>query len=102
MQGLDGKVALVTGAATGLGEAVARRLASDGVKVVVAGHDGAALAALAAELGGLAVELDVRDEDALSEAVARCDDLGGLALAANAAGITGPAGVNTEALGADE
>lgn len=40
-----GKVAFVTGAATGIGETVARRLARAGARVLVGGHDGMALGA---------------------------------------------------------
>jgi NAD(P)-dependent dehydrogenase (short-subunit alcohol dehydrogenase family) len=63
MRGLDGKRALVTGAASGIGHAIAQRLAAEGARVAavdVAPADGAALA----------VRADVRDEDAVRDAVA--------------------------------
>ncbi len=97
-----GKVALVTGAATGIGEAVARRLAMGRAKVVLVGHGGSELAALAESLGrerARAVETDVRDERAVDEA---CDAFGVLHLAANAAGVTGPAGRLTEDVSAED
>jgi short-subunit dehydrogenase len=58
---LHGSVAVVTGASHGIGAATARALAARGATVVLAGLDGAALAALAAELGGSWLEVDVRD-----------------------------------------
>lgn len=95
-----GKVALITGAATGIGETIARRLASGGARLVLAGHDGAALTAFAESLGhatARSIEMDVRVERDVERAVElACDAFGGLHLAANAAGITGPAGSRVE------
>jgi meso-butanediol dehydrogenase/(S,S)-butanediol dehydrogenase/diacetyl reductase len=59
MAGLEHRVVLITGAAGGIGAASARRLAADGARVVLADLDGAAVAKLAAELGGVAVQADV-------------------------------------------
>jgi len=53
--GLTGKVCLITGAAGGLGSATARRLAVDGVRLVLMDVDGDRVAALAEELPGPAV-----------------------------------------------
>ena len=53
--GLEGKVAVVTGGGSGLGEAIARRLAADGCMVVVAGRRRGPIEAVAAAIGGLAV-----------------------------------------------
>jgi NAD(P)-dependent dehydrogenase (short-subunit alcohol dehydrogenase family) len=58
---LDGKVALVTGGANGIGAAVVRRLAAGGAEVVVADLDDGAGEALAKEVGGAFVRCDVRD-----------------------------------------
>jgi NADP-dependent 3-hydroxy acid dehydrogenase YdfG len=55
------RVALVTGASSGIGAATARALAHDGFEVVVAARRRDRLEELAAEIGGRAVELDVRD-----------------------------------------
>lgn len=62
---LEGKTALVTGAARGIGAATARALARDGAHVVcVDRQDDGALSALARELSGRAVALDIAAEDA--------------------------------------
>jgi NAD(P)-dependent dehydrogenase (short-subunit alcohol dehydrogenase family) len=72
---LEGKVAVVTGAAGGLGGGSARRLAREGARVVAVDIDGDGAARVAAEIGGVAVAADVsREEDVeryLTEAVAR-------------------------------
>ncbi len=60
MFALEGKIAVITGAAGGIGSAIARRFASAGATVVLA--DRADGSALAAELGGLFVSTDVADE----------------------------------------
>lgn len=64
-----GRLALVTGAATGIGEAIARRLAFDGFRVVVADRDGARAAYVAEDIGGDGIELDVTDVYAVAEAI---------------------------------
>ena len=68
-----GRRALVTGAGSGIGEAVARRLHAEGAEVVLADISAAPVEAVAAELGerATALQLDVRDEDAVREAVRR-------------------------------
>ena len=52
LQGLTGKVAVVTGAASGIGAGVARRLAEEGASVVLVDRDGEAAQELAGALGG--------------------------------------------------
>lgn len=61
---LSGQVALVTGAAAGIGRATARALAAVGATVIAADLDLAGAEALAAEVGGKARALDVTDADA--------------------------------------
>jgi NAD(P)-dependent dehydrogenase (short-subunit alcohol dehydrogenase family) len=66
MRDLGGKVALVTGAGSGIGRATARALASRGMRVVICDRDEAGLAEVARELGSqlaLAARLDVTDRD---------------------------------------
>src|SRR5262249_60394055 len=64
MGGLTGRTALVTGAARGSGAAAARRLATEGVRVVLADLDGPGVSALADEIGQVAIRADVtRAED---------------------------------------
>lgn len=71
MRGLDGRIALVTGAGAGVGEAVARRLAEEGARVVLADRDGEAAARVAATLPGdaLGVACDVASPDDVTRAV---------------------------------
>ena len=70
---LDGKVALVTGAASGIGHAIARRYASEGAKVVIADLNLEAATAAAKELGdsntAIAVGMDVANEEQVNAGV---------------------------------
>jgi glucose 1-dehydrogenase len=90
---LDGKVALVTGAGTGIGRAIAVRLASDGASVGVNVRDAGEAKDTLHEVeaaGGTAVALvgDVSVEDDVRRVVAECvDRLGGLDVAVNNAGV---------------
>jgi len=87
MGALDGKVAVVTGAAQGIGRAIAAGLAADGARIVVADVQGASEAA-AAWPDGIGLEVDVADEvdvqRMVDETVARC---GGLDILVNNAGL---------------
>ncbi len=85
---LQNKVALITGGASGLGEACARRLAGQGMKVVLVDLNVEKGEALAAELGGRFVRADVSSEVDVQAAVnvAR-EQFGGLHVAINCAGI---------------
>ena len=72
---LNGRKALVTGGASGIGSACARALAARGAKVVVADVDAAGAGKLADELGGTAWEIDLLDTDALAALSIDCDIL---------------------------
>ncbi|MEV6639018.1 glucose 1-dehydrogenase [Amycolatopsis sp. NPDC051371] len=97
---LSGKVALVTGATGGIGEAITRRLAGEGARVVVTDVDAERCKTLAAELpDALALALDVTSEEVWRATVAQVEaDLGGLTVLVNNAGIGEPANVETETL----
>lgn len=94
---LDGAVALVTGASSGLGRHFARRLAAAGAGVALAARRLDRLESLAAEIraaGGTAfpVALDVTEEHSVVEAVARVEaEFGPIAVLVNNSGIGGPA-----------
>src|SRR5437763_7940029 len=60
----DGRVVVVTGGASGIGAACARRFAAEGASVVVADIDGERGEAVAREIGGAFVNCDVADADA--------------------------------------
>ena len=88
---LDGRVAVITGGASGIGLETARRFASEGAKVVVADlADGPGQAA-ADEVGGIYVHADVTDADAVQAMyTAAIEHFGGLDICFNNAGISPP------------
>mgnify|MGYP003452262501 CR=1 FL=1 len=82
-----GTVAIVTGGASGLGGAVARRLAADGAAVVIADLPGSPGEAAAAAIGGVFVPTDVRDTEQVQAAVDAASALGDLRIVVCCAGI---------------
>jgi NAD(P)-dependent dehydrogenase (short-subunit alcohol dehydrogenase family) len=92
---LEGKVALVTGAAGGIGRATVRALAREGAVVVVADLDEAGAHAVAAEAGAHAIACDVADLEANRAAVAfAVETCGGLDLVHLNAGVGSGCGVD--------
>lgn len=89
----QGRIALVTGAASGIGKAIATRLAKEGACVVVADLDLDKAQAVAAELGNTDVAIGVRANVSDADAVQACIDeavlaFGGLDLIVNNAGLS--------------
>jgi 2-hydroxycyclohexanecarboxyl-CoA dehydrogenase len=84
---LEGRTALVTGGASGIGAATCRRLAAEGARVAVTDLDAGRAGELAAELSGAAFELDVRSTESVRAAVeAAEDELGPVDVLVNNAG----------------
>ncbi len=92
MQITSDVVALVTGGASGLGEATARRILEDGGSVVLVDLPGGRGEELAADLGDRArfSPADVRDEDQVRAAIAVARELGTLRIVVNCAGVATP------------
>ncbi len=106
--GLTGAVAVVTGAASGIGAATARCLANEGAKVALLDLDGGKAASSAQELSAsgtdaLGVECDVADEDSTSAAIERvADHFGGIDALLCCAGISGLYGRTVEQVSVPE
>ena len=85
-----GRVAVITGASSGIGEATARALAAEGYRVALLARRADRVQALADELGdgAVAIAADVTDRDALVAAAQRIEDeLGGVDVLVNNAGV---------------
>ncbi|GAB3039403.1 SDR family NAD(P)-dependent oxidoreductase [Natronobiforma cellulositropha] len=102
-RGLEGAVAVVTGAGAGIGEATARRFAAEGAHVVAVDIDGEAAAETVATLTGdgaegLPVETDVSEEAALERVARRCEEaFGRVDVLVNNAAVRGEQGPVTAA-----
>jgi NADP-dependent 3-hydroxy acid dehydrogenase YdfG len=93
--GHDQRIAVVTGASSGIGDATARVLAAQGFHVIAAARRADRIAALADEIGGTAVVTDVTDPDAVAALAEACDRIPGSVsvLVNNAGGAKGLASV---------
>ena len=90
---LDGRIALVTGGAQGIGEAIARRLAAAGAKVGVFDLDAGKAEKVAQDIGGIALRGNVTSQADIEAALAKLQTQAGpLDILVNNAGITGKAG----------
>jgi len=89
LPGMDitGASAIVTGAASGIGAAVARQLSQRGAKVVVADVQADKGEALAKEIDGAFVSVDVTDTEQIKAAIAKAEELGPLRVLVNSAGV---------------
>ena len=88
---IAGRVAIVTGAASGMGRATARLFAAEGAHVAVTDLDQATCEAVAAECGAnaRAYALDVADKDAIAQVVAQiAEDFGRIDILVNNAGVS--------------
>ena len=86
---LDGKIAVITGGASGIGLATTRLFAEAGARVAVVDRDGAALSALKGIAGVMAIEADVGDPAAVDEAhEAVRDALGPVTILMTSSGIS--------------
>jgi NAD(P)-dependent dehydrogenase (short-subunit alcohol dehydrogenase family) len=91
MQGLAGRVAVITGAGSGIGLASATRLAAEGARIVAVDVDEAAGKAAADETGGLFVRADVSVEEDVRQMYAAAEEAyGSVDIAFNNAGISPP------------
>jgi NAD(P)-dependent dehydrogenase (short-subunit alcohol dehydrogenase family) len=85
---IEGKVALVSGGGSGLGEQTARALAEKGARVAVADVNLESAVRVAGEIDGLALQCDVRDEGSIADALQRLGEEYGIAqIVVNCAGI---------------
>ena len=90
MDAVEGKVAVVTGGASGIGKAMAQRFQAAGMHVVIADVEQGALDATAAELGVVGVQTDVSDADSVAAlAAAVVDRFGTAHVICNNAGVGG-------------
>ncbi|GAB07996.1 putative 3-hydroxyacyl-CoA dehydrogenase [Gordonia amarae NBRC 15530] len=84
---INGASAIVTGGASGIGAASARALAAKGVKVVVADMNPEKGEAIAKEIGGVFISVDVTDSEQIKAAIAKAEELGTFRILVNSAGI---------------
>src|SRR5690606_32136554 len=84
----EGRNVVVTGGASGIGAACARRFARSGAKVVVADRDEEAARRLSAEIDGIAIAVDIGEEHSVAEAARRiAAEVGPVDVLINSAGV---------------
>jgi 2-hydroxycyclohexanecarboxyl-CoA dehydrogenase len=84
---LEGRIALVTGGASGIGAATCRRLSAEGARVAVTDMNAAGAGEVAADVNGMPYELDVRSGDSIAAAVGAAEEeLGPIDILVNNAG----------------
>jgi NAD(P)-dependent dehydrogenase (short-subunit alcohol dehydrogenase family) len=94
---LESRVAVVTGAGSGIGAAVATAFSSEGARVAVWDIDGARARTVANDIGGFGVGVDVSDRAAVHRAMeSSVEALGGLDILYNNAGIVAPGSVGVD------
>ena len=85
---LSNTAAVITGGASGLGEATARHFAENGAQITILDRDAERGATVATEIGGHFVETDVTDEDSVTAAIAYAiEKMGRISACVNCAGI---------------
>jgi 3-oxoacyl-[acyl-carrier protein] reductase len=88
---LVGKVALVTGGGRGIGARIAADLADAGMRVAVSARSIQQIEKVAREIGGIAVQADVSEQESVAEMVSQVErELGVVDVLVNGAGISGP------------
>lgn len=87
---LEGSSSIVTGGASGIGEATARQLAAAGSRVVIADLNEERGQLVAADIGGVFVKCDVTSTEDADKAVAAASELGPLRVCVNSAGLAAP------------
>ncbi|SNY91958.1 3-oxoacyl-[acyl-carrier protein] reductase [Cohaesibacter sp. ES.047] len=85
---LAGKIAIVTGAASGFGKGIARRFTAEGAKVVIADLNEEGLEKLAKDIGATPVRADVTEPEDVDRMIKAAGALGGLDILINNAGFT--------------
>lgn len=84
----DGRVAIVTGASSGIGRAIALKMAATGARVLAAGRDKARLATLARKDGGIApLSISIATPEACAELIEAARKLGPIGILVNCAGV---------------
>ena len=86
---LENRIAVITGGASGIGEACARLMHERGAKVVIADMNLSQAEAVAKDLGGVAIEMNVREPDSINAGAAKVEkDVGPTDILVTSAGVT--------------